>query len=193
MKRVMLIVTLLMLCAGVAFAGEFYTAPNSTSDAVLPKKAGWPTINSINFEATNATGDVIIYGGDNTSTLATVGKAATATTFAVTSCTGIDDADVVVIIQKQIAGSLDRVMEATVASACNDTTDIITVGSTANAYSGTNNFTFYEMQVVTTLSDVGTTAITYGPGGPLWGGKNNWPMAVRITAGTINWMSGEWR
>ncbi|MCK5601449.1 hypothetical protein KAR91_06265 [Candidatus Pacearchaeota archaeon] len=195
MKRFMLVVLVLMLSAGVAIAGQFYTAPNSTSNVVLPQEDdGWPTINSISFTATNATGDVTVYGGDSTSVISSDGKAATATTFNVSTCVGMDDADIVVIQQTPTRLTKEaHVIESASMSSCVETTLIMTLGAgTANAYNGTNGFTFYEMKLITTLANVGTTKINYLTG-PLWGGDWKLPMTVRITGGTIHWMSGEWR
>lgn len=194
MKRVMLIVTFLMLSVGVVFAGQFYTAPNSTSNVSLPDDSGWPTINSISFTATNASGDVTVYGGDATEVVSAAGKAATATTFIVSTCVGMDDSDIVVIQQiPQALYASDPVLESASMSSCVETTKVMTLAAgTANAFNGTFGFTFYEMKLITTLADVGTTKINYLTG-PLWGGSRNKPMTVRITNGTLHWMSGEWR
>jgi len=195
MKRVILAIAATLLWMGVAVAGQFYTAPNSTSQVALPLHSrGWPTINAISFTATNATGDVTVYGGDATSVVSAAGKAATATTFIVSTCVGLDDSDIVVVIQTPTAMTKEApVLEAASMSSCVETTKVMTLGAgTANAYNGTNGFTFYEMQLITTLADVGATKVNYLTG-PLWGGDYGKPMAVRITAGTIHWMSGEWR
>ena len=196
MKRFILILAILMLSVGVGFAGEFYTAPNSTASQAFPPERGYPTINSISWTAGAATVDVLILGGDNSKTVSAVGKAATATTFVLTSCTGIDDNDYVVIEQTPTALTFEaRVLEVGQASACNDTTELITLAAgTANAFNGTNGFSFYEMKTLATLADIGTTKITYTTG-PLWGGRDGWPMGVVLngTGGTIHWLSGEWR
>lgn len=185
---------ILMLAVGVAWAGQFYTAPNSTSETCLPPKAGWPTINAISFTATNATGDVTVHGGDNTIVSFAPGKAATATTFIVDTCVGLDDSDIVVLQEKPRPLYADApVLESASMSSCVETTLLMTLGAgTTYGYSTTLGGTVYEMQTITTLSNVGTDTITYIPG-PLWGGAIDKPMTVRITAGTIHWMSGEWR
>ena len=198
MKKLSIILLALafVLTAGVAIAGEFYTAPNSTASQAFPAERGWPTINSISWTAGAATVDVLILGGDNTKTVSVLGKSATATTFVLASCTGIDDGDYVVIIQKPSATSVAaRVLEVGQASACNDTTETITLAAgTANAFNGTNSFTFYEMQTITELTDIGTTKVTI-TAGPIWGGKSNWPMGIVLTGtgGTVHWLAGEWR
>lgn len=188
MKRT-IVALMIVAVAATAYAGRLFTAGNTTGYAVLPPAGGYPVITAINFTATNGTGDLTVYEGDDTEALCVAGKAASATTFVLDSCTGIDDTDVVVIVQRHAAS----VMEAATVSSCNDTTELITLGAgTANAYNGTRGFVFYEMRALTTWADVGTDAVSRT--GDLWGGSlRNKPIAATLTAGTINYMSGEMR
>lgn len=196
MKRfyIILLALALVLSAGVLMAGEFYTAPNATANQALPTEKGYPTINSISFTAGAATVDVIVLGGDTTITTSAAGKAATATTFVLASCTGLDDDDYVVI--EQIPDGFEaRVLEVGQISGCVGTTSLVTLAAgTANAFNGTKGFRFTEMYAISTLASIGTAKVTYTTG-PIWGGTFDRPMGVVLTGtgGTVHWLSGEWR
>jgi hypothetical protein len=188
MKYKGFIIIAVLLAATYAFAGGIQTAPNTTGIAGLPKCSGSPTITAANFEATNATGDFIVYEGDATEVTSAAGKAATATTFIVNTCVGMDDDDIVVIEQLPSGTPI----EAGVMSSCVETTKVLTLSAgTTNAFNGTYGFTFYEMKVLTTVADTGTAAVYLS--GDLFGGTRDKPMAAGLTAGTVHYLSGECR
>ena len=179
---------LVILFTVPVYAGGILTAGNTTGIAALPQCQGDPTITAVNFEATNATGDLTVYEGDATEVVSAAGKASSATTFIVSTCVGMDDTDVVVIEQLPSGTPI----EAGIMSSCVETTLVMTLAAgTANAFNGTAGFTFYEMQALTTVADAGTTSIYLS--GDLWGGTRNKPMAAGLTAGTIHYLSGECR
>jgi len=194
MRRFILGLIIVIVSAGLVFAGQYYTASGTTAEISLPKERGWPTINAVSFTATNATGDVTVYGGDSTEVVISAGKAATATTFIVDTCVGMDDDDIIVIQQTPAKLTFsDPVLESASMSSCVGTTLVMTLAAgTANDYNGTNGIKVYEMQPIAVLTDVGASEVNY-TSGPIWGGRNAKPMAVRITDGTVNWLSGEWR
>ncbi len=188
--RGILAIVLMVMVAVPAMGGDLFTVGNTTGYSVVPARGGQPTIVSLSFTGGAATVDGIVYVGDDTTVLSVAGKASTATTFIVDSCTGMDDDDTLVIQQKPGGTPI----EAAVMSSCVGTTGVLTVSAgTANAFNGTAGFRFFEMQALTTVANVGTT-LTYPPS-PIWGGVKDKPVAFWLngTGGTIHYMSVEWR
>ena len=192
MKRFKLIagiVCMVLMVAVPVFAGNLHSVANTAGYATAPPLRGQPVIVALNTVGGAATADLIIYEGDETMALSVLGKAATATTFVLDSCTGIDDDDIVVIAQRNLYDTI----EAAVVSACNDTTETVTLAAgTANAFNGTLGFEFYEMKVLTTWADVGTTRLDLE--GDLLAGTEDKPLTMTYdgTGGTFHFVTVEW-
>jgi len=187
MKKLLTLI-LIVAFASVAYGANLYTASNTTDNIVMPSGGGFPTVYAINFTGGAATADLIFYQGDNTTALCSEGKAASATTFVLDSCTGIDDSDIVVIQQRHTGTPL----EVATVSACDDTTEIVTIASgTANAFNGTRGFQIFEMKTLTTWADVGTTRLNL-EGRLVQGDTRIKPLAAIIngTGGTFHYMTG---
>lgn len=191
MKRGLLGALILVLCMVMAAWGaNLYTAGNASDNIVMPSGGGYPTVYAINFTGGAATADLIVYEGDNTEVVSSAGKAATATTFVVDTCVGIDDDDVVVIQQRATGSPI----EAATVSSCVETTGVITLAAgTGNAYNGTLKFDFFEMKVLTTWADIGTDRLNL-EGKLFQGGTRDKPLVVNIdgSGGTFHYMTGGW-
>ncbi len=187
--RGLVIILCILLSVGVAVGANLYTAGNTTGTAVIPSGGGYTTIYSWSGSATNASGDFIVLTGDETKVFSSAGKAATATTFIVSSCSGMDDNDVVVIQQRNTADPI----EAGIMSSCVGTTGVLTLSAgTANAFNGTLKFDFFEMKTLLTAADVGTDRIFQE--GLIWQADlKRVPMAMKFTAGTVDYMTGGWQ
>ena len=127
--------------------------------------------------ATTGAGDFTLHqGADSKTTYANAGaKSAGATTFEVTSCTGFDDGDVVVI---QWQGGT---IEADLMSACVGTTGIMTITSglvnaITSTESGLNRIEIFEMEATTfATSDIGTSRLQWSAD-PIWAGTVGFPL-----------------
>ena len=186
MKQIIIVALVLMLSAGSAIAGEIYTKSTTAeagtviATAFVANKRQIPVMEYMSVLATAASSDVVVYAGGDSSTTYdhATAKAVADTTFDVGSCTGFDNGDLVVI---QWQGGT---VEADVMASCNDTTDQMTLtAGLANAITSTqsaaNRIQIYEMTPIWSLSNVGTSRLTFGPG-PVVVGTKSFPFAVSI-------------
>ena len=186
MKRFIFAALILVLSAGMAYAEPIdtksVTAQTATvvASAFAAETGQIPVMEFLSALATAASSDMVIYHGDNSTTTYghTTAKAAAATTFDVGSCSGFDDGDLVVI---QWQGGT---VEADIMASCNDTTDQMTLtAGLTNAITSTsaanNVITIYEMTPLWSISDMGTSRVTFGPG-PVLAGTKGYPLAVSL-------------
>lgn len=178
MKRLILIGIMLMLSVGVAYGGPVFTDTVSATGgttaygAVGFKTNQQPTLTYLQWTASDADADVVIYQGDTTSTTLANAVSAAATALTLTECGGLDDSDILVI-----QNTNGDPVEAVSMSACNDTTNVATVSALANSYR--TGGLVYEMVELITYSDVGTgTGIRQGR--PILGGLKSKPLAVSL-------------
>ena len=78
-------------------------------------------------------------------------------------------------------------------SSCVETTGVLTLSAgTASDYNGTLKFDFFEMKTLLTAADVGTDRIFQE--GLIWQADlKRVPMAMKFTAGTVDYMTGGWQ
>ena len=185
MKKLLPIVLMLVL-ASIAYGANMYTAGNASNSVLLPAAGGFATVYAVNFVGGAATVDMLVYTGDSTETELANAESATATALTLDECGGLDDSDILVIMNTD-GGTI----EAVTMSACNDTTNVATVGALSNTYrSGAK---VYEMKLLTTWADVTTTRINIE--GDIWQSDlRNKPIYILLngSGGTFHYMTGGW-
>ena len=174
MKRTFLMITIFLVSAGVALGASRLSSVTATSTtttaayaiAVAQTRAK-PVLMTMTITATDPLADVVILDGNGTETLTTAAISASATTFGVSSCTGLDETTTVVI-----GNSNGDTLEVASVSACNSTL-VMTVSALTNAYRTKARVS--EIDTLWSYSDVGAgtqvvdrNLIGYS-GGPLVG------------------------
>lgn len=173
-----LVVLLAMTLSAPVMADNIFTDGGGTGIACPADNNRQTVLHALSFNATNATGDVIFYVGDATSTTLANAESAAATALTLSSCTGIDDDDYVAIYSPT-----GDVMEFNQITACNDTTEVATVTALGDTFAV--NSVVYELKVKATLSDVGATTLHWSNAEGILAAPRGKPIGVRITDGTI--------
>ena len=173
-----------------SYFSAFGDAEDDTSTiAVVPEDNSWIVVQSMKYVGAAATADLDFYTADNTVTTFSADEAAAQTALSVTSCTGLDDNDFLVLVR---AGG--TAVEATQMSACNDTTDVATVIATNNAYKK-HDFIYEMVSAGEIAANVGSGSSTTinGGGAALLVGKRGKPIAIiegSTSSVTFQWFSG---
>lgn len=179
MKRfsVLFLIIAFAICMAVpALAGGRVVTDGGTASTTagvgIPADTGsYPVMYAIGMVGLAATADLDFYEFDDTQTTFSADEAAGQTDLSVTECGGIDDADTV-WLQSADGGTF----EAGVASACNDTTNTMTVTATGNAYSAGDKV--FEMKPLVQWDNVTTTPVYRSNDSGIIGGKRSGPLCA---------------
>ena len=186
MKRyvVIMLVILTLSVVTVATANRWRAVSNGTAGintsnvVLLPEKNETMVVINMSYTAATSTIDLDIVQGSGVHTTLSADEAASQTAISLSSCTGIaDDAWLV------FADPSGDPIEATVASACNDTTNVATVTAITNAFK--KGSTIYDtIAAAEIFANVGssTTPTTHGTGHPVFVSKLGEP--ILFVAGT---------
>ena len=161
-------------------AGAF---DNTDVDLALPGKAGSKLcLNSLAYDATNATDDINFYVPTGDTTFITADKAAAATTLQLKGSTGIaTDAQVIVV-------RADGTYAETKALSAISTLFVATIGATDYAYKAGDKL--YEAQVMQEFANVGTDANTITIDTGFLCTPKGAPLGAVIDANLMIYMSG---
>ncbi len=178
MKRFILIMAILMLSVGVAWAGPVYTETVSATGATVAygavpfKTNQQPLMTYLQYTCSDALADIVIYEGDTTSTTLSAAEAALQTAISLTECGGLDDGDILVMQNTNA-----DVYFAVSMSACNDTTNVATTGAIPSALR--SGALVFEMKTLITYSNVGT-GTSIKSGNPILSGDKSLPLAIGL-------------
>jgi len=175
MKRFVLSLVILIVSASISYAGPIYSVntsstANTEATVATPGLTGrQPVLIGLSLLAAAAGNDIDFYEGDNSSTTLSAAEAAGQTALSLTSVTGFDAGDYIVIMDP--SGSP---IEMVAASAFNGTTNVATVTAIANSY--IVRASVFEMKLKFTWDDIGATRLVYN--GPLFAGTKGYPLAA---------------
>lgn len=182
MKRILITVVALLFAtsaqAGAVYSKNASSTTNTEASVAVPGDSDkYPVLIGLSLLAGAAGNDIDFYEADDTSTTLLNAEAAGQTELSLTSVTGFDANDYIVI--QDLNGSP---IEMTKASAFNGTTNVATVTALANSYQ--KSAKVYEMKLKFTWDDIGTTRLVYTA--PLFAGTKGGPLAaIADTAGIL--------
>jgi hypothetical protein len=183
------LVIILSLVLVVAFSVPAFADPaagaydNTDADLALPNKSGYRLcLNSIAFDATNATDDINFWVTTGDESVIQADAAAAATALTITYNANIaTDAQVILV-------RADGTYAETKALSALATTGAATIG--ALDYAWKKGDKLYEAQVMLEWADVGTAAVTRENSTGILCGPIGSPLAAIIDANLMTYMSG---
>jgi hypothetical protein len=140
----------------------------------------YPVVYAIGFDAVLATSDLTVYQKDDGVITLTKAKVAGMTTLKFTGGASFDDDDYIVL--QNASGTTFEVIKAS---------DIHAASATITALTGAYSVgdKGYEMKVLATWADVGTSQVNIDNSAGIFGGSLGSPLAVTITGGVINYIT----
>jgi len=173
-----------------ASAAQIYTATVTATGgtaeyAITPGYGGIPVVTSLGWTVTDAAADVDIYIGTGTETMTSAAITATATTFAVGSCTGLNESTYVVI-----ANQNGDTSEFATVSSC--TGGVLTTSALSNSYR--TKASVFEMVSTYSFANVG---IGSDQKQVIIKGYKDMPVVAKLSgvsgSSSIDFLTVEWR